>query len=181
MSVFELVTDKRPAGGQPEAIKKLVDGYKKHPRQVLQGITGFGKTYVCANVIKEVGKPTLVIAHNKTLAGQLYAELKELFPHNRVEYFISYYDYYQPESYLPTSDTYIEKDAAINPAIERMRLQTVTSLLSRKDVIVVASISCIYGLSNPEDFQEVSLNQASSEYAVILSTLCRRTKTESFE
>lgn len=152
MSVFTLVSDKKPAGSQPEAIKKLVDGYKKYSRQTLLGITGFGKTYVVANLIANVGKPTLVLAHNKTLAAQLYAELKELFPHNRVEYFVSYYDYYQPESYLPTTDTYIEKDAQINPQIERMRLQATASLFARKDVIIVSSVSCIYGLGNPDDY-----------------------------
>lgn len=155
-SPFNLKAKFKPAGGQPKAIKKLVEGYNKYPMQTLQGITGSGKSFCMANIIQEVGKPTLVLAHNKTLAAQLYAELKELFPENRVEYFISYYDYYQPESYIPTSDTYIEKDAQINDQIEKMRLRTTASLLSRKDVIVVASISCIYGLGNPEDFKELS-------------------------
>ena len=156
-SQFKLVSKFKPAGGQPEAIKKLVKGYAKHQMQTLQGITGSGKTFCMANVIEQVGKPTLVLAHNKTLAAQLYAELKELFPENRVEYFISYYDYYQPESYIPTSDTYIEKDAQINEQIDRMRLKATASLLARSDVIVVASISCIYGLGNPEDFRNLSL------------------------
>lgn len=150
--LFKLSSRFAPAGGQPEAIKALTTGLKKHARQTLLGITGSGKTFVMANVIQNYGKPTLVLAHNKTLAAQLYAELKELFPENRVEYFISYYDYYQPESYLPTSDTYIEKDAQINEQIERMRLKATSSLLAREDVIVVSSISCIYGLGDPGDF-----------------------------
>ncbi len=160
---FELKSKFSPAGGQPLAIKKLVDGYFKFPRQTLLGITGSGKTFVMANVIEKIGKPTLVLAHNKTLAAQLYAELKELFPHNRVEYFISYYDFYQPESYLPTTDTYIEKDAQVNEQIERMRLKATSSLLSRDDVIVVASISCIYGLGNPADFAVMSLELSKGQ------------------
>ena len=154
---FELVSDFKPAGGQPEAIKELVKGFNKYPRQTLLGITGSGKTFVMANVIEKVQKPTLVIAHNKILAAQLYTELKELFPKNRVEYFISYYDYYQPESYMPTSDTYIEKEATVNAQIEKMRLHAMASLLSREDVIIVSSISCIYGLGDPQDFREMSL------------------------
>ncbi len=150
--LFKLSSRFAPAGGQPETIKALTAGLKKHARQTLLGITGSGKTFVMANVIQNYGKPTLVLAHNKTLAAQLYAEFKELFPENRVEYFISYYDYYQPESYLPTSDTYIEKDAQINEQIERMRLKATSSLLARDDVIVVSSISCIYGLGDPSDF-----------------------------
>ncbi len=157
-SPFKLVSKFKPAGGQPEAIKKLVAGYNKHSMQTLQGITGSGKTFCMANLIQQVGKATLVLAHNKTLAAQLYAEFKELFPENRVEYFISYYDYYQPESYIPTSDTYIEKDSSVNEQIEKMRLKTTASLLSRKDVIVVASISCIYGLGDPNNFTELSLS-----------------------
>jgi len=157
---FELVSNFKPAGGQPEAIKKLVDGYPKYSRQTLLGITGSGKTFVMANLINKINKPTLVIAHNKILAAQLYTELKELFPNNRVEYFISYYDYYQPESYIPTSDMYIEKEATVNMQIEKMRLHAVASLLSREDVIIVASISCIYGLGDPEDFREMSVKLA---------------------
>ncbi|MGV8086919.1 MAG: excinuclease ABC subunit UvrB [Candidatus Woesearchaeota archaeon] len=153
---FKLVSSFKPAGGQPLAIKKLVDGYSKFSRQTLLGITGSGKTFVMANVIEKVQKPTLVIAHNKILAAQLYTELKELFPHNRVEYFISYYDYYQPESYIPTTDVYIEKEATINEQIEKMRLHAVSSLMSRDDVIIVASISCIYGLGDPQDFKDMS-------------------------
>lgn len=156
MSQFKLHSQYKPAGGQPDAIKKLIEGYKKHTQQTLLGITGSGKTYVMANLIQNVGKATLVLAHNKTLAAQLYSELKEFFPENRVEYFISYYDYYQPESYVPTSDTYIEKTATVNEQIERMRLKTMSSLLSREDVIVVASISCIYGAGNPEDYKALA-------------------------
>jgi excinuclease ABC subunit B len=156
-SPFKLVSAFQPAGGQPQAIKKLISGFNKHKMQTLLGITGSGKTFCMAKLIEQVGIPTLVLAHNKTLAAQLYEELKILFPENRVEYFISYYDYYQPESYLPTSDTYIEKDASVNEQIEKMRLRTTASLLSRKDVIVVASISCIYGLGNPENFKLLSL------------------------
>ncbi len=154
---FKLNSKFKPAGGQEEAIKKLILGYQKYPMQTLLGITGSGKTFVIANYIEHVQKPTLVLAHNKTLAAQLYQELKEFFPNNRVEYFISYYDYYQPESYLPTSDTYIEKEATINAEIEKMKLKTMSSLLSRDDVIVVASISCIYGAGNPTDFQDLSI------------------------
>ncbi len=157
-SPFELVSDKKPAGGQPDAIAKLVKGYGKHERQTLLGITGSGKGFVMANIIAQLGKPALILAHNKTLAGQLYAEMKELFPKNRVEYFVSYYDYYQPESYLPSSDTYIEKDSAINPALDRMRLQATASLFSRDDVIIVSSVSCIYGLGNPEDYWNLSVD-----------------------
>jgi len=146
-----------PAGGQPEAIKKLVDGYTKHGQQTLLGITGSGKTFVMAQMIAQVQKPTLVLAHNKTLAAQLYTEFKEFFPENRVEYFISYFDYYQPESYMPTTDTYIEKESTVNVEIEKMRLKTMAALLSREDVIVVASISCIYGAGNPFDFKQMAL------------------------
>lgn len=154
---FKLSSRFAPAGGQPESIKSLTAGLKKHPRQTLLGITGSGKTFVMANVIQNYGRPTLVLAHNKTLAAQLYAEFKELFPENRVEYFISYYDYYQPESYLPTTDTYIEKDAQINEQIERMRLKATSSLLARDDVIIVSSISCIYGLGDPSDFNALAI------------------------
>ncbi|MDY0247852.1 MAG: DEAD/DEAH box helicase family protein, partial [Methanosarcina mazei] len=153
---FKLVSDFEPKGSQPEAIEKLVDGLKKgEPFQTLLGVTGSGKTYTVANVINQIRKPTLVIAHNKTLAAQLYNEFREFFPENRVEYFVSYYDYYQPESYLPAKDQYIEKDAMINPKIEQMRLAATASLMSRQDVIVVASVSCIYGLGNPENFQKM--------------------------
>ncbi|AKB12536.1 Excinuclease ABC subunit B [Methanosarcina thermophila] len=153
---FKLVSDFEPKGSQPQAIKSLVEGLKKGERfQTLLGVTGSGKTYTIANVINQIKKPTLVIAHNKTLAAQLYNEFREFFPENRVEYFVSYYDYYQPESYLPAKDQYIEKDAMINPKIEQMRLAATASLMSRQDVIVVASVSCIYGLGNPENFQNM--------------------------
>ncbi len=155
---FKLISNFKPAGGQPDAIAKLTEGLKKYSKQTLLGITGSGKTFCMANVIKNYGRPTLVLAHNKTLAAQLYQELKELFPENRVEYFISYYDYYQPESYLPATDTYIEKDSSVNEQIEKMRLKATSSLMARNDVIVVASISCIYGLGNPDDFKSLSIN-----------------------
>jgi excinuclease ABC subunit B len=153
MKKFELVSKFKPSGSQPKAIEKLVKGFKKGENlQTLLGITGSGKTFTMAHVIEQVQKPTLIIAHNKTLAGQLYSEFKELFPKNRVEYFVSYYDYYQPESYVPEKDMYIEKDADINPKIEQMRLSATASLLSRKDVIVIASVSCIYSAGNPKDY-----------------------------
>lgn len=154
---FKLTSTLKPAGGQPEAIAKLTEGLKKYSKQVLLGLTGSGKTFTAAHVIQKYNRPTLVLAHNKTLAAQLYQEFKELFPENRVEYFISYFDYYQPESYLPATDTYIEKDSSVNEQIEKMRLKAVSSLLSRDDVIVVASISCIYGLGNPQDFKDMSI------------------------
>jgi excinuclease ABC subunit B len=153
---FKLTSDFEPKGAQPEAIKQIVEGLEAREKyQTLLGVTGSGKTYTIANVIDQIRKPTLIVAHNKTLAAQLYTEFKEFFPENRVEYFVSYYDYYQPESYLPAKDQYIEKDAYINPKIEQMRLATTASLMSRKDVIVVASVSCIYGLGNPENFQNM--------------------------
>jgi len=153
---FKLVSKFKPAGDQPKAIKQLVEGIKKeYKHQVLLGVTGSGKTFTLANVIAKVQKPTLVISHNKTLAAQLYSEFKEFFPENAVEYFISYYDYYQPEAYIPQTDTYIEKDASINEQIDRLRLKATTSLLSRDDVIVVASVSCIYNIGSPEDFKNL--------------------------
>lgn len=153
---FELISDFSPTGDQPEAIRQLVAGIEDgNPHQVLLGVTGSGKTFTIANVIERVQKPTLVLSHNKTLAAQLYSEFKQFFPNNRVEYFVSYYDYYQPEAYLPTTDTYIEKDMAINEEIEKFRLSATSALLSgRKDVIVVASVSSIYGIGNPEDFYQ---------------------------
>lgn len=161
---FKIVSDFKPAGSQPEAIKKLTEGIESGKKmQTLLGVTGSGKTFTMANVIQNVQKPTLVIAHNKTLAAQLYREFKEFFPNNRVEYFISFYDYYQPESYVPQKDQYIEKDSQINPMIERMRLSATTSLMSRKDVIVVASVSCIYGLGNPENFSGLGLDIAKKD------------------
>ncbi len=152
---FELVSDFKPTGDQPEAIKQLVEGLKNHSKaQTLLGVTGSGKTFTIANVIQQVQRPTLILSHNKTLAAQLYGEFEQFFPNNAVEYFVSYYDYYQPEAYLPVTDTYIEKDMSINDEIEKLRLSTTTSLLSgRQDVIVVASVSCIYGIGNPADFQ----------------------------
>src|SRR5690554_4588620 len=155
MSKFKLVSDFKPTGDQPRAIEKLVENLNKGVKeQTLLGATGTGKTFTIANVIERVGKKTLVLAHNKTLAGQLYSELKQFFPENRVEYFISYYDYYQPEAYVAKKDLYIEKDSSINDDIDQMRHSTVSSLLERDDVIVVASVSCIYGLGDPEDYEE---------------------------
>ena len=154
MTAFHLTADFAPRGSQPDAIRKLAGGLSRGERfQTLLGVTGSGKTFTIANVINEVQKPTLVIAHNKTLAAQLYNEFRSFFPENRVEYFVSYYDYYQPESYIPKRDLYIEKDAQINPKIEQMRLATTASVLSRPDTIVVASVSCIYGLGNPANFR----------------------------
>jgi len=154
---FKLKSTHKPAGDQPKAIKSIVDGINQNKNfQTLMGVTGSGKTFTIANVIEKIGKRTLVLVHNKTLAIQLYNELKELFPENRVEYFVSFYDYYQPESYLPAKDQYIEKDSSINTMIERLRLSTTTSLVSRDDVIVVASVSCIYGLGNPINYTGAS-------------------------
>lgn len=153
MSRFRLVSNYKPLGDQPKAIKSLTEGIEKGLKhQTLLGVTGSGKTFTMANVIKEVQKPTLVMSHNKTLAAQLYEEFKELFPENAVEYFVSYYDYYQPEAYIPQSDTYIDKEASINDEIDMMRHSTTQSLLSRNDVIVVSSVSCIYGIGSPEDY-----------------------------
>lgn len=153
---FKITADFQPTGDQPEAIKQLVEGINDGAKaQTLLGVTGSGKTFTIANVIEKVQRPTLILSHNKTLAAQLYGEFKQFFPDNAVEYFVSYYDYYQPEAYLPVTDTYIEKDMSINEEIEKLRLNTTTSLLSgRQDVIVIASISCIYGIGNPEDFKE---------------------------
>lgn len=153
---FEIISDFQPTGDQPGAIKQLAEGINEGIKdQVLLGVTGSGKTFTIANVIKEVQKPTLILSHNKTLAAQLYGEFKQFFPNNAVEYFVSYYDYYQPEAYIPTSDTFIEKDLSINDEIEKLRLSATSALLSgRRDVIVVASVSCIYGIGNPADFDE---------------------------
>ncbi len=156
--MFELVSKYQPSGDQPKAIRKLVEGIKKGEKhQVLLGVTGSGKTFTIANVIKEVNKPTLVLAHNKTLAGQLYSEFKELFPNNAVEYFVSYYDYYQPEAYVAKTDTYIEKDASINDEIDELRHSATAALLRRRDVIIVASVSCIYGIGDIEDYKSKML------------------------
>jgi len=153
-SPFKLITKLKPKGDQPEAIARLTDGLAGGKKeQVLVGVTGSGKTFTMANVIARIGKPTLVISHNKTLAAQLYSEFKEFFPENAVEYFVSYYDYYQPEAYIPQTDTYIEKDASINDDLDRLRLAATSSVLSRRDVIVVSSVSCIYGLGSPQDWQ----------------------------
>ena len=155
---FRLTSDYDPQGDQRQAIEKLSKSLavgNKH--QTLQGVTGSGKTFTMANLIARHGKPTLIMSHNKTLAAQLYSEFKNFFPHNAVEYFVSYFDYYQPEAYIPRSDTYIEKDSAVNEEIERLRLSTMGSLLTRDDTIVIASVSCIYGLGSPEDYKEMML------------------------
>lgn len=159
MNTFQLVSEYEPRGSQPQAIRDLVDGFRKgYASQTLLGVTGSGKTFTMANIISQLNIPTLVLAHNKTLAAQLYHEFKEFFPHNRVEYFVSYYDYYQPESYIPKKDQYIEKDAQINPKIEMMRLSATASLLGRNDVIVVASVSCIYGLGRPDTYKNMGFD-----------------------
>src|SRR5688572_23492558 len=154
MTVFKINREFEPAGDQPKAIKELLEGVDKGLRyQTLLGVTGSGKTFTAANVIQKVGKPVLVIAHNKTLAAQLAQEYREFFPDNAVHYFVSYYDFYQPEAYLPVTDTYIEKEAMINEEIERLRHASTQALLSRKDVIIVASVSCIYGLGSPKEYE----------------------------
>ena len=156
--MFKLHSNFKPTGDQPQAIKKLVDGINKGEKnQVLMGVTGSGKTFTMANVIAQVNKPTLVLAHNKTLAGQLYSEFKEFFPENSVEYFVSYYDYYQPEAYVPSTDTYIEKDSSINDEIDELRHAATSSLITRRDVIVVASVSCIYGIGEVEEYKNKML------------------------
>lgn len=153
---FQLVSKYSPQGDQPEAIDELVEGIKQNKKmQTLLGATGTGKTFTISNVIAQVNKPTLVIAHNKTLAGQLYNEFKEFFPHNAVEYFVSYYDYYQPEAYVPQTDTFIEKDASINDEIDKLRHSATSAIFERRDVIVVASVSCIYGLGSPEEYRDL--------------------------
>ena len=159
MDHFELVSEYAPTGDQPQAIEQLVKGFKEGNQcQTLLGATGSGKTFTMANVIKELNKPTLIIAHNKTLAAQLYSEFKEFFPENAVEYFVSYYDYYQPEAYVPSSDTYIAKDSAINDEIDKLRLSATMALAERRDVIIVASVSCIYGLGSPVDYQNMVIS-----------------------
>ena len=157
--IYELVSDYKPTGDQPEAIQQLTEGVLQGVKaQTLLGVTGSGKTFTIANVIRNVGRPTLILSHNKTLAAQLYGEMKQFFPHNAVEYYVSYYDYYQPEAYMPATDTYIEKDLAINEEIDKMRLAATSALLSgRRDVIVVSSVSCIYGMGNPSTFFECLL------------------------
>ena len=156
---FKIVSPFKPTGDQPTAIKELVDGINSNKKfQVLLGATGTGKTFTMANIIEQVQRPTLVLVHNKTLAGQLYSEFKEMFPNNNVEYFVSYYDYYQPEAYISSSDTYIEKDSSVNDEIDKLRHSATLSLFETKDVIIVASVSCIYGLGDPDDYQGMMLS-----------------------
>ena len=156
--LFDLKSDYEPKGDQPQAIEKLVASIKEGNRdQTLLGVTGSGKTFTMANVIAQCDRPTLIMSHNKTLAAQLYSEFKGFFTNNAVEYFVSYYDYYQPEAYIASSDTFIEKDSSINEEIERLRIAATSSLVSRRDVIVVASVSCIYGLGSPEDFTDMRI------------------------
>ena len=156
---FELVTDYQPAGDQPQAIAQLIDGINSGlTHQTLLGVTGSGKTFTMANVIQQLQRPAIIMAHNKTLAAQLYGEMKEFFPRNSVQYFVSYYDYYQPEAYVPASDTFIEKDASINDHIEQMRLSATKSLLERRDTIIVASVSAIYGLGDPDAYLKMLLH-----------------------
>lgn len=167
---FNLVSDYPPQGDQPQAIKKLIEGiYNNYKYQALLGVTGSGKTFTMANVIQEIQLPTLVISHNKTLAAQLCSEFRRYFPYNAVEYFVSYYDYYQPEAYIPRTDTYIEKDSSINDEIDRLRLSATSSLLERRDVIIVASVSCIYGLGSPQDYKDLVLTVNKNE-------ICERDK-----
>ena len=157
--MFKLHAPYAPKGDQPKAIEKLVDGINKGKKnQVLLGATGTGKTFTLANVIAKINRPILVLAHNKTLAGQLYSEFKEFFPENRVEYFVSYYDYYQPEAYIPGSDTYIEKDAKINDEIDKLRHSATSAIFETDNVIIVSSVSCIYGLGDPEDYENLSVS-----------------------
>ncbi len=159
MDHFKLVSEYKPTGDQPQAIDKLVQGFKEGNQfQTLLGVTGSGKTFTMANIIEKLNKPTLIIAHNKTLAAQLYGEFKEFFPENAVEYFVSYYDYYQPEAYVPSTDTYIEKDSSINDEIDKLRLSATASLVERKDVIIISSVSCIYGLGSPVDYQNMMIS-----------------------
>src|SRR5437660_11215081 len=155
---FELASNFKPAGDQPQAIEKLVSGFRAgRPCQTLLGATGTGKTFTAANVVAQIGKPTLVLSHNKTLAAQLYKEFRAFLPRNAVHYFVSYYDYYQPEAYIPQRDIYIEKDALINENIDRLRLAATSSLVSRDDVVIVASVSCIYGLGSPSDYKRMMI------------------------
>ena len=159
MDKFVLKAPYQPTGDQPQAIEALVKGFREGNQcQTLLGVTGSGKTFTMANVIQALNKPTLVIAHNKTLAAQLYGEFKEMFPDNAVEYFVSYYDYYQPEAYVPSSDTYIAKDSSRNEEIDKLRLSATSSLIERRDVIVVASVSCIYGLGSPKDYEHMIIS-----------------------
>lgn len=159
MNEFKLKAPYEPTGDQPQAIAELVKGFKEGNQcQTLLGVTGSGKTFTMANVIQQLQKPTLVIAHNKTLAAQLYGEFKEMFPDNAVEYFVSYYDYYQPEAYVPSTDTYIEKDSSVNDEIDKLRHSATAALIERKDVIVVSSVSCIYGIGSKESYSEMMIS-----------------------
>ena len=159
MDHFELVSEFAPTGDQPQAIEQLVEGFKEGNQfETLLGVTGSGKTFTMANVIAQLNKPTLILAHNKTLAAQLYSEFKAFFPHNAVEYFVSYYDYYQPEAYVPSTDTYIEKDSSINDEIDKLRHSATAALSERRDVVIVASVSCIYGLGSPIDYQNMVIS-----------------------
>ena len=159
MAQFKVMSDYRPAGDQPQAIEALAQGIEMGlDEQTLLGVTGSGKTFTMAKIIEKIQRPTLVLAHNKTLAAQLYAEFREFFPDNAVEYFVSYYDYYQPEAYIPHTDTFIEKDSSINDEIDRLRLSATASLMERRDVIVVSSVSCIYGLGEPADFAKMMVS-----------------------
>ena len=175
MPKFEVVSPYAPSGDQPEAIEALSRGVELGlDEQTLLGVTGSGKTFTMAKIIEQVQRPTLVLAHNKTLAAQLYSEFREFFPHNAVEYFVSYYDYYQPEAYIPHTDTFIEKDSSVNDEIDRLRLSATASLLERRDVIVVSSVSCIYGLGEPEDFASMMVSLrvgATMEIRQLLSKL----------
>ena len=156
---FELKSDFKPTGDQPEAIKSIVSAINNNEKySTLLGVTGSGKTFTMANIIQEVKMPTLILAHNKTLAAQLYSEFKEFFPNNAVEYFVSYYDYYQPEAYVAHSDTYIEKDASINDEIDKLRHSATASILEREDTIIVSSVSCIYGIGDPKDYKDLMLS-----------------------
>ena len=159
MEEFKIHAPYQPTGDQPQAIRQLVEGFQAGNQfQTLLGVTGSGKTFTMANIIEQLQRPTLIIAHNKTLAAQLYGEFKEFFPENAVEYFVSYYDYYQPEAYVPSTDTYIAKDSAINDEIDKLRLSATTALAERRDVIIIASVSCIYGLGSPLDYQNMCVS-----------------------
>ena len=168
---FELDGEFQPAGDQPQAIDKLIRAFRDgRPEQTLMGVTGSGKTYTAANVIAQIGKPTLVLSHNKTLAAQLYKEFRRFFPRNAVHYFVSYYDYYQPEAYIPQRDIYIEKDAQINENLDRLRLAATSALVSREDVVIVASVSCIYGLGSPSDYKAMMIRLAKNERSIAINS-----------
>ena len=172
MADFSIQSNFSPAGDQPRAILELVDGYDKSMDfQTLLGITGSGKTFTMANVIEKIQKPTLILSHNKTLAAQLYGEFKALFPNNAVGFFISYYDYYQPEAYMPVTDTYIEKDMSMNEEIDRLRLKATSYLMSRKDVIIIASVSCIYGIGSPDSYKNMLVQLSVGETIDVKQTL----------